>query len=139
MKNRFFGFLRKYWFCFLLSIIMVIGVSLTTRYANLYVSGRGTIRFDLQAMYLILGIPLFSLTYGCLSFVKLKKAWLPQLIIFVITCIYFFGANLIFDKEIDAWKNILFISVYPVVFSLIGTLVTAAVCFVIKSIKEFQN
>lgn len=135
MKNRVFGFLKKYWFCFLLSVIMVIGVSLTTRYADLYVSGRGTIRFDLQAMYLILGIPLFSLTYGCLSFVKLKKVWLPQLIIFLISFAYWFR----FDIGNLSWAGTYIWSVYPVVFSLIGTLVTAAVCFVIKSIKEFQN
>ena len=39
MKNRFLSFLRKYWFCFLLSIIMVIGIHLSTRYADVYKTG----------------------------------------------------------------------------------------------------
>ena len=48
MKNRVLSFLKKYWLCILLSVIMVIGMFLSTVYADLYESGRGYIRFDLQ-------------------------------------------------------------------------------------------
>lgn len=126
MKKRFLNFLRKYWICLLLSVLMVIGISLSTYYAE-------------SILYLIIGMPLYSLIYGCLSYIKTKKIWLPQLIIYLITCIYFFGFNLIIDKEIDAWKNILLVSVYPVAFSLIGTSITAFIYYIIKSIKENQN
>ena len=61
MKNRFLSFLRKYWFCFLLSVIMVIVMFLSTVYADLYETGGGYIQFDLEALYLIFGIPLYSL------------------------------------------------------------------------------
>ena len=73
MINRFLNFLRRYWICILLSVIMVIGISLSTRYANLYESGSGMIRFDLRELYLIFGLPLYSLIYGCLSYIKTKK------------------------------------------------------------------
>lgn len=136
MKNRFLNFLRRYWLCILLSVIMVIGMSLTTIYADLYESGRGYIRFDLQALYLIFGLPLYSLIYGCFSYMKIKKIWIPQLILYLITCIYFLGTNLIVDKEIDAWKNIFVFSVYPALFSLIGAGITAFIYKIIKSMKE---
>lgn len=133
--NKIFKFLCKYWLCFLLSVLMVFGMFLSTVYADLYESG-SYIRFDLQSLYLIIGMPLYSLIYGCLSYIKIKKIWPPQLILYSITCIYFFVANLIIDKEIDAWKNILLFSVYPVLFSIIATSITAYIYYIIKSIKE---
>ena len=139
MKNGFLSFLREYWLCILLSVIMVIGLSLSTTFADLYESGRGYIRFDLQALYLIFGLPLYSLIYGCFSYMKIKKIWIPQLILYLITCIYFLGTNLIIDKEIDAWKNIFVFSVYPVLFSLIGASITAFIYYIIKSSRGNQN
>ena len=105
--NRIFNFLRKYWLCFLLSVLMVVGMALSTIYKDVYEIGDGMIRFDLQALYLIYGIPLFSLIYGCLTYLKTKKTWLPQLVLYAITGIYFSLTNLIIDKELDAWENIL--------------------------------
>ena len=73
MKNSFLNFFKKYRFCFLLSVIMVVGMFLSTVYADVYESGSGYIRFDLQALYLIFGLPLYSLIYGCFSYMKIKK------------------------------------------------------------------
>lgn len=124
MKNKALNFLKTYWFCILLSIIMVVGMFLSTVFADLYERGSGYIRFDLQALYLIICMPLYSLIYGCLSYIKTKKVLIPQLVLYLITSIYYFSANLIIDKEIDVWKNILIFSVYPVIFSVIGASVT---------------
>ena len=107
---------------------MVVGMFLSTVFADLYERGSGYIRFDLQALYLIICMPLYSLIYGCLSYKTTKKVWIPQLILYLITFIYFFSANLIIDKEIDAWKNVFIFSVYPVVFSVIGASATKIGC-----------
>lgn len=139
MKNRFLSFLKKYWFCFLLSIIMVIGISLSTYYTDFYTIKSDMIKFGLSSLYLIYVIPIYSLIYGCFSYMKIKKIWVPQLILYLITCIYFFGTNLIVDKEIDNWINILIFSVYPVIFSLIGAGITAFIYNIIKSIKKNNN
>lgn len=139
MKNRFLSFLSKYWFCFLLSIIMVIGNSLSTYYTDFYIIKSDMIKFGLSSLYLIYVIPIYSLIYGCFSYMKIKKIWVPQLILYLITCIYFFGTNLIVDKEIDNWINILIFSVYPVVFSLIGAELTSLIYKMIKPIKENKN
>ena len=139
MKNRFLNFSRKFWFCILLSVIMVIGLSLSTVYAELYETDGGYIQFDLEALYLILGIPLYSLIYGCLSFIKTNKILVPLVIVYLITCIYFLCTNLIVDKELDNWISILIFSVYPVIFSLIGTGIASFIYSIIKSIKKNNN
>ena len=135
MKNRFLNFLKKYWLCILLSVIMVIGLSLSTTFADLYESGRGYIRFDLQALYLIFGLPLYSLIYDCVSYMKIKKIWIPQLILYLITFLYWFR----FDIKALAWAGTFIWSVYPVIFSLIGASITAFIYYIIKSMKEYQN
>lgn len=131
MKSGFLNFLRKYWFCFLLSVIMVVGISLSTCYADLYEIGSDMVRFDLGDLYLIYGMPLYSLIYGCLSYAILKKVWSSQLILFAITFAYWF------TNGIDAlfWEGTYILSAYPVVFSLIGTSVVAFIYHIIKSIK----
>ncbi len=137
MKNRFLNFLRRYWLCILLSIIMVIGVSLSTRYANLYKSGNGDsmLRFDLRDLYLVFGLPLYSLIYGCLSYIKTKKIWFPHLILCTVTFLFWFRL----DIKALAWAGTFIWSAYPVIFSLIGASITAFIYYIIKSSKENQN
>ena len=134
MKNRF---LRNYWLCILLSVIMFVGMFLSTVYADLYKTGSDTdmIRFDLQDLYLIFGLPLYSLIYGCLSYIKTKKIWLPQLILCIVTFLYWFR----FDINTLAWAGTFIWSAYPVIFSLIGTTITIFVFYIIKSMKENLN
>lgn len=135
MLKKLYGFskyifkiLRKYWVCILLSTIMVVGIFLSTRYADLYVVDSGIISFDLSTLYLIYVVPVYSIIYGVLSYVVLKKVWVPQLILYVITVVGFVVNNLIVDREFDAVINILIMSVIPLLFSLVGTLITAFIC-----------
>ena len=134
MKNRFLSFLKKHWFCFLLSIIMVIGIQLSPIFADLYETGNGDdmISLDLRELYLVFGLPLFSLIYGCLSYIKLKKIWFPQLILCIVAFLYWFR----FDFNELAWPGTYIWSICPVVFSLIGSVITAFICCLIKSMKE---
>ena len=137
MKNKFSNFLRKYWLCFLLSVIMVLGVILSTHYADLYETGSDSdmIRFDLRELYLIYVMPLYSLVYGCLSYAVLKKVWIPQLILFAIGFIYWFRYGI----EALVWEGTYIFSAVPVVFSLIGTGIAIFVCYIIQSVKGKQN
>lgn len=135
MKNRFLNFLKKYWLCILLSIIMVIGLSLSTTFADLYESGRGYIRFDLRELCLVFGLPLYSIIYGCLSYIKIKGIWVPQFILCIITFLYWFR----FDIKALAWAGTFIWSVYPVIFSLIGASITAFIYYIIKSSRGNQN
>jgi len=134
MKNRFLSFLRKYWFCLLLSIIMVIGIHLSTRYADVYKTGNvgDMIRFDLGDLYLIFGLPVYSLIYGCLTYIKTKNRWFPLLILGVVGFLYWFR----FDIKELAWPGTYIWSAVPVFFSLIGSSTTAFILYIIKSMKK---
>lgn len=136
MKNRFLKLLQRYLFCLLLSMLMGIGIFLSAYYAKSYKIGSDMITLDLSSLYTIYFIPIYSLIYGSLSYVKVKKVWIPQLILYFITTISYFVLNLIINKDVDAWKNILIFSVYPVIFSLIGTGITSFIYNIIKSIKK---
>lgn len=133
MKNRFLNFLRKYWLSILLSVIMLIGIFLSTRYADLYHNGSDILPMNLRDLYIIYAMPLCSLIYGCLSYIKAKKIWFPQLILFVITTTYW----LVFDINTTDWEGAYIIwSAVLVLFSLIGSSMTAFVYFMKKTIKE---
>ena len=132
MKNRFLNFLKKYWLCILLSVIMVIGLSLSTTFADLYESGRGYIRFDLRELCLVFGLPLYSSIYGCLTYIKTKNRWFPLLILGVVNFLYWFR----FDIKELAWLGTYIWSVVPVLFALIGTGITAFIYNIIKSMKK---
>ena len=137
MKNRFLSFLKRYRFCFLLSIIMVTGIPLSTLFADLYKTGSSgdMIRFDLRELYLVFGLPLYSFVYGCLSYTILKKAWLPQLILFGVAFLYWF----IYGIEALFWQGTYIFSAVPVIFSLIGTGIASFIYTIIKSIKKNNN
>lgn len=131
MKNKVLSFLRKYWLSISLSVIMVIGILVSTRYADLYHNGSEILPMDMRGLYIIYVMPLYSLIYGCLSYIKTKKIWLPQLIIFAITFAYWLG----FGINSDTWAGAIW-SVVLVIFSLIGSSMTAFVYFMKKTIKE---
>ena len=132
MKSRFLRFLKKYWFCFLLSAIIVGGVPFSSHFADLYERGGDNMPINFYDDYLIGIMPLLSLIYGCLSYAILKKAWLQQLILFVIAFIYWFG----FDMKKLEWLGTYIWSFLPLIFSLIGTGITAFICWGIRDIKQ---
>ena len=134
MGNRFLKFLKRYWLSILLSLIMVLGIFLSAVYADLCTFGKGYIQFDLWEFYLVFGLPVYGLIYGCLSYLKAKKVWVPQLILFIVNLLFWF-TNI---REIDdfSWPGIYIWSVYPVIFSLIGASVTKLICYIVKEIKE---
>lgn len=113
---------------------MVMGIYLSIRYAELYETGSAgdMIRFDLKDLYFIYVIPLYSFVYGCLSYIILKKIWLPQLILFGVTFIYWF----IYGIEALFWEGTYILSAVPVLFSLIGTGIASLIYNIVKSIKK---
>lgn len=132
MKTWFLNFFRKYRICFLLNILMVVGLFLCMIFADLYVSGSGYIQFNLRDTSFVVGLPVYSLIYGGISYLKTKRIWIPQLLLFSATFPYF----LIIEKDIDTLKFILIFSIYPVIFSLVASSITAFFYYIIKSIKE---
>ena len=132
MKNKLLNFLSKYWLSILLSVIMVLGIFLSDVYADLCYFGKGYIQLDLGGFYLVCGLPVYALIYGCVSYVKVRKIWIPQLILFIVAFLYWLtnGTNTLF------WAGTYIWSVYPVVFSLVASSVTKLIYYIVKEIKE---
>ena len=118
----------------LLSIIMVIGVPLTDHYSYLYVRDN-YFKPNLETDYRFFGLPLFSLVIGVISYIKAKNAWLPPLIVGIISFVYWSA----FHTENLSWLGICFWIAYSVVFTLIGTAVTVWICAIIKEIKAMKK
>ena len=127
--KKFWNVSRKYLFCMLL----VLGIFTVIPYlSSLVFTGRtvgevGGFFFEL---------PLSALLYGALSYAFLKKVWIPQLILYIITCAYFLVPKLIVYKKLGSWKLILIYAFVLVLFSLIGTLLAFLGRLMIKGIKK---
>ncbi len=136
MKNGFLNFFKKYWLCVLLSTVMIVGIYLSTIYADLYKTGSDTsmIRFNLRGLYLIYGLPPYSFIYGCVTYIKTKSVWIPQCVMWVFLLIHWLIFDI--DARVIEWLGTLILSAYPVIFSLIGTVIASFICYLIKSVKE---
>lgn len=124
--------LRKYRLCFGLSAIMGIGIFLAIIFADEYHFG-GFLRFNLLDMYVIFGIPLFGFLYGVITYTKLKKVWIPLLILLVVGSFVYW---LIFAMHGMA---AVILSALPSGFSLLGAGISALVCYLAKAIKEVKD
>ena len=128
MKN-FLNVLGKYLFCMLLGleIFTVIPYLISRVTDDRSIGGIG---------FIIFTYPLCALLYGALSYAFLKKVWIPQLILYIITCASLFGLNLIADKELEPWLGILIVAFALVLFSLIGTLLAFLGRLIVKGIRR---
>lgn len=143
MKNRFLNFLRKYWFGIFLSVIMFL-VFVIPDVFNISISGGSKVEHILLYFKFML---IYSFIYGCLSYLNIKKIWVPPLITFLITCtyysisyliylIYLINSHLIIYRSLEAWKNILYFAACMATITLVGTLVTAFIYHLIKWINR---
>ena len=135
MGKKFLNFLKKYWFCILLSVIMVMGNVFATYYSDLCTFGGDAFRAGLDTIYQFIITPIYSLIYGCLSYIKLKKIWTPQLILYIVAFLYWFR----FDITELTWLGTYIWSVYPTIFSLIGVGITVFIRRLIKVIQQSGN
>lgn len=81
MKNRFLNFFAKYWLSFILCTIMFLGIVFSRIFGNVYISENSFYSFDLHTIYIFIGLPIFSLIYGCLSYIVCKKMWFQQILL----------------------------------------------------------
>ena len=123
MKNRILKFLKTYWWCFLLGILLVAGLRIVDFFCGETVVSDGFLKFTVTDCYLMYVMPLFSVFYGIITCVFLKKVWMPNLILFVTVWIAMpsfyldFSFKTIFTLPAFAWPSIVF--VFAVVFSAI--------------------
>ncbi len=127
MKNRFLGFLKKYWICILLNLILLLGMFLSKCFGNLYVIKNDLLSYNLHTLYVIKAIPIYSFVYGCLSYFVCKKIWIPQLIFAISTILSFVLIASISKVVKDLIIGVLIITPFYLICSTIGTLITIVI------------
>ena len=128
MKQKVLRFLREYQLCFFLCGILAVGLIVVSRCRNLYVRN-DYFRTNFGSDFFLLGMPLLSFGYGAWTYAKLKKVWMPFLILFL----GIFFIMLVFWPEPSSSG---YTTAYAALFSLIGTGVTALVVSVSQAGKD---
>lgn len=83
MKNRFLNLLRKYRLLLLLNIFILIATVFSKIFGELYIIKRDFFSFNLHTVYVFAVLPIYSIIYGCLSYIICKKVWFPQMLLVV--------------------------------------------------------
>lgn len=84
MRNRLSNHCSKYKICYIISIVMVAGIFLSTYFSELFENGDSILTFNFSDIYLLFIIPICSIIYGIITYIKVRKIWIPQLIFFII-------------------------------------------------------
>lgn len=132
MKNKLLNFFRKYWICILVCLTAVVGYCFLDygEYDDLY------------NIYISYVVPILALIYGVLSTYFLKNVYVPLLIIYSTTFLGLLAIDIIKGIQITRGSLIpfyLLFSTYPVIFSLIGTIIGVFVYVLVHSRKKSDD
>lgn len=138
MKKQILNFLKKYWLCILLSIIMSIGWHVSYYCNDLYRTG-GYFDAGLCGLYSLLVVPIYSIIYGGLSYIILKKVLVPQLVLYagnIFSFLIFVLMGNVDIKNLLEQLIVLLALAIPIIFSLFGCYVPATICAIAREIKK---
>ena len=135
MKNKFLNFFRKYWICFLSCLTAVVGYCFLDygEYDNLYDT------------YINIVVPILALIYGVLSTYFLKNVYVPLLIIYLTTFLSLLVINMIKGNLLIGnisgmvIASYLLSSMYPILFSLFGTIIGVSIYVLVQSRKKSDD
>ena len=140
MKNRFLTFLKKYYILIILSLVHPLAMATTQYWGRVIISRNALGPFRTYDFYLICFLPIFNFIYGCIMYIIAKNVFISNAIP---TIIYFLCFGVLYLKDlafsIDYFYSILFFSLFPIVFSMIGAGVTAFIYRIIKSLKDNKD
>ena len=137
MINRFLAFLRRYYIVMILSLVHPLAMATTQYWGNIIISQNALGPFRTYDFYLICFLPIFNFMYGCIMYIIAKSVFVSNAIPIIIYFICF-GAFYLKDlvSSTNYFYSILFFTVFPIIFSMIGASITAFIFHMIKSAKE---
>ena len=124
MKNRFLNLLRKYRLLLLLNIFILIAMVFSKIFGELYIIKRDFFSFNLHTVYVFAVLPIYSIIYGCLSYIICKKVWFPQILLAVAMILGFLLAELISFGDNGLIVAILILIPLYTIFSIVVSAVT---------------
>ena len=88
---------------------------------------------DVYDIFLVFIVPISSFIYGIITYLITKKALVPN---FISAIIYFVCFSVIsLPDYFDALVQIFFFTLFPIIFSLSGSGITAFICMIVKGSK----
>lgn len=136
MKNRFLAFLKRYYILMVFGLVHPLAMATTQYWGNVIISRDALGPFRTYDFYLICFLPIFNFIYGCIMYIIAKNVFISNAIP---TIIYFICFGVFYLKDlvfsIDYFYSILFFTLFPIIFSMIGAGVTAFIYRIIKSLK----
>ena len=140
MKKRFLTFLKRHYILMILGLVHPFAMATTQYWGNIIISRDALGPFRTYDFYLICFLPIFNFIYGCIMYIIAKKIFIANAIPTIIYFIYFgFFYLKDFIFSIEHFYTMLFFTLFPIVFSIIGTGITAFVYRIIKSLKENKH
>ena len=140
MNNRFLVFLKRHYILIILGLVHPLAMATTQYWGNIIISQDALGPFRTYDFYLICFLPIFNFIYGCIMYIIAKKIFISNAIPTIIYFIYFgvfYLKDFIFS--IEHFYTMLFFTLFPIVFSMIGTGITAFIHRIIKSLKENKH
>lgn len=137
MKNKFLNFLKRYYILIILSLLHPCAMATTVYWGRIFITESALGPFRTYDLYVIFLIPILYFIYGCVAYIMTKKVFISNIIPTVIFLIYF-GISVFKDFEfsIEKFYAMLFFVLFPIAFSMLGTLVTVGVYKIKKFIKK---
>jgi hypothetical protein len=120
----------------ILGLVHPLAMATTQYWGNIILSRDALGPFRTYDFYLICFLPIFSFIYGCIMYIIAKNIFVSNAVLTVIYFIYFsvsYLKELVFS--IDYLYSILFFTLFPIIFSMIGSGIAAFIYRVIKSLK----
>ena len=136
MKNWFLAFLKRYYVLMILGLVHPLAMATTQYWGKVIISSNALGPFRTYDLYLICFLPIFNILYGCIMYIIAKNVFISNAIPTIIYFIYFgvfYLKDLVFSR--DYFYSIMFFSLFPIVFSMIGAGITAVIYRTIKSLK----
>ena len=136
MKSRFVNFIKKYWLCFVVNALPVMGLLIIKNYFDdVIVLRTDMFQWSVMDFYLLYGLPLYAVLYGILTRVFTKKIWAPNIILFMTVWLLLFAfAGFPFDLLFTVYAL-----VWPAVMLLISFLFSMLTSVLIKIGSWFVN
>ena len=129
MKRKFLQFLRKYWVCVCLNIILLVGTVISRLFGGVYIQKTPILSYNLHSIYVLNVIPVYSSIYGCISYFINKKI-VHQQILLAITLILVF----VVAENGAIWGNII-LTPFCMIISILSSLLTKWIHTFISKIK----
>ena len=126
MENRFLNFFKRYYILMILSLVHPLAMTTTKYWGRIIITRTNLGPFRTYDFYLFCFVPISYLIYGCITYIITKKIFIPNAIPTVIFFIYFCIFHLKnLDFSTEKFHAILFFTLFPIVFSILSTLLTA--------------